>query len=383
MSSTVAELDAPLAEPTTDRVVCRVVRTDDDLAELQSAWERLGNAVKSPIETFGWTAAANATGKQRPALIVAEHSGSLRAIAPLGSCGRLLGQRFEIAGMSWLFEPADFISADLEALDEVIRRAVRLRRPVMLGRLPADSPTVTAFQRLARGRGKVLIRPHASCPYIALDSTWLQPESHLSSRRRSDYRRALRRAEQLGPVKAEIITPRPDEVASLLDTAFAIEARSWKGTEGTALARDSIRGQCMRHFADWASRTGILRIALLQIGDEYAAMQIAAECNRAFWLLKIGFDPEFANCSPGNLLLAESLRYSSGRGLSSLEFLGVVEPWTQVWTDLERPCVSLRYYPFNLHGGAAFAAEATAAAVRRIGSRFNRPAAHDTTEQAS
>jgi CelD/BcsL family acetyltransferase involved in cellulose biosynthesis len=182
-------------------------------------------------------------------------------------------------------------------------------------------------------------------------------------------------------VKAEVLTPCPDEVHELLDSAYAIEARSWKGTEGTALAHDAARGQMMREFADWASRAGILRIALLRIGDAFAAMQIAAEVNRSFWLLKIGFDPEFSSCSPGNLLLAECLRYSAERNLSSLEFLGTVEPWTRVWTDCERRHVSLRYYPYSLHGAIAFAGEASTAAVRRIGSIWMRRRQRDESEQ--
>ena len=41
-------------------------------------------------------------------------------------------------------------------------------------------------------------------------------------------------------------------------------------------------------------------ICLLQIGADYAAMQIAVEQRDALWLLKIGFDPAFANCSIPN-----------------------------------------------------------------------------------
>ena len=105
-------------------------------------------------------------------------------------------------------------------------------------------------------------------------------------------------------------------------------------------------------------------------------MQIAVEQNNAYWLLKIGFDPAFGNCSPGNLLLAESLRDAARRGLASLEFLGTVEPWTQVWTDQERKCVALRYYPFNVRGGLTLLSETAATGVRRFAdARRNRAAA--------
>jgi GNAT acetyltransferase-like protein len=268
-----------------------------------------------------------------------------------------------------LNEPGDFAYADHESLHAVVRRAVRFGRPILLARLPAESPTIESFRRAAKGRGKVIVRERPSCPYIPLDESWLEPERHLSSRRRSDFRRARRRAEHQGEVRGEIISPTPRQVDSLLEAAFAVEARSWKGAAGTALSNDPVRGGHLRRFASWASGAGILRICMLHIGEATAAIQIAVEHNSALWLLKIGFDPEFANCSPGNLLLAESIRYAVNRKLSSLEFLGTVEPWTRVWTDHERKCVSLRYYPFNFRGAAGFLSDAGANLIRRMGSR--------------
>jgi CelD/BcsL family acetyltransferase involved in cellulose biosynthesis len=317
------------------------------------------------METFGWSAAAvSLAGAERPRLVVAEQNGLFRAIAPLAVCRGLSIGRFAMLGMEDLNEPGDFVFADPEALDSLVRRAIDFRRPILLGRLPAESPTIEAFLRRAKGRGAVIVRERASCPYIPLDDSWLEPERHLSSRRRSDFRRARRRAEQQGEIKSEVVEPSPAELDKLLELAFAVEARSWKGTAGTALSTDPIRGPHLRRFSAWASRAGILRICLLHIGEATAAMQIAVEQNSALWLLKIGFDPAFAGCSPGNLLLAASIRYAAERKLSSLEFLGTVEPWTKVWTEHERRCVSLRYYPFNLHGAAGFLADAAAKFIR-------------------
>ena len=77
-------------------------------------------------------------------------------------------------------------------------------------------------------------------------------------------------------------------------------------------------------------------------------MQVAVEQAGRWWLLKIGFDPAWSQCSPGILLLAETLRYAAAAGLAGYEFLGTVEPWTQVWTQAERQCVALRIYPRGL-----------------------------------
>ncbi len=366
MALTETEVEAPATASPAGRLGCRIIDTADGFDHLQAGWEALSPILPSPIATFGWCAAASLAAQQQPRLVVAEQDSSIRAIAPLAMCRGLSFGRLEMLGMEVLNEPGDFAYSEPAALDLVVRRAIRFRRPILLGRLPAESPTIAAFRAAAKGRGRVIVRERPSCPFIPLDESWHEPESHLSSRRRSDFRRAHRRAEQQGQVRGEIIAPTPRQLDALLETAFTVEARSWKGAAGTALAQDPARGGHLRQFAAWASGAGTLRIGLLHIGDTTAAMQIAVEHNSALWLLKIGFDPLFANCSPGNLLLAESIRYAVRRNLKSLEFLGTVESWTKVWTEQERKCVSLRYYPFNVRGAAGFLADLSASISRRF-----------------
>jgi CelD/BcsL family acetyltransferase involved in cellulose biosynthesis len=271
-----------------------------------------------------------------------------------------------------LNEPADFVYTDREALGALADAIVRLRQPLLLGRMPEDSPTIEALRTASRGRAIVVVRPQASCPFITLDESWQSPEGHLSSRRRSDYRRAKRRAERDGEVRAEVLAPASDQLDELLKIAYDIEARSWKGEAGTALACDPLRGGHLRRFADWAAKAGTLRIGLLWIGHQPVAMQIATEEAGRWWLLKIGFDPAWADCSPGTLLLGETIRHAVRQKLSAYEFLGTVEPWTQVWTQEEHRCVSLRLYPFGLRGAAAFAADTVTVARRRSTAALQR-----------
>jgi CelD/BcsL family acetyltransferase involved in cellulose biosynthesis len=107
-------------------------------------------------------------------------------------------------------------------------------------------------------------------------------------------------------------------------------------------------------------------LCFFRIAGQVAAMQVAVENERGFWLLKIGYRAEFERCSPGNLLMLETVRYAAMRGLPSYEFLGKVEPWTHMWTQAVRPCVSLLFYPATLRGGLALAADAVEIFHRRI-----------------
>jgi CelD/BcsL family acetyltransferase involved in cellulose biosynthesis len=116
---------------------------------------------------------------------------------------------------------------------------------------------------------------------------------------------------------------------------------------------DPDRRRFFEQYTAIASERGILRLCFLKIGGHTAAIQIAVESGGGFWLLKVGYDETFSRSSPGNLLMLETLRYAAKRGLRSYEFLGSAEPWTEMWTNRVRPCVSVRAYPNNVRGAAA------------------------------
>jgi CelD/BcsL family acetyltransferase involved in cellulose biosynthesis len=104
----------------------------------------------------------------------------------------------------------------------------------------------------------------------------------------------------------------------------------------------------------------------LRIDGRAAAVQLAVETADGFWLLKLGYDERFARCSPGSLLLRETIRYAATRGLRSYEFLGSAESWIRPWTETARPCVRLDAYPFERSGVGMLATDAAAAAGRRL-----------------
>ena len=70
--------------------------------------------------------------------------------------------------------------------------------------------------------------------------------------------------------------------------------------------------------------------------------------------------------------MLESLRYAAKRGLRSYEFLGSAEPWTEMWTNRVRPCVSVWAYPNNFRGAAALALDAVRFAAERLSRPFTR-----------
>lgn len=181
----------------------------------------------------------------------------------------------------------------------------------------------------------------------------------------------MRKVEEIGSIEYHIISPKPYELGSLLAESLQVEAASWKGRNGSALLSDPDRRRFFEQYAAIASERGILRLCFMRIGGHPAATQIAVECGKGFWLLKVGYDETFARCSPGNLLMIETLRYAASRGLSTYEFLGSAEPWTEIWTDRVRPCVSVWAYPGNARGMAALTLDALKYGWEKLGRRFS------------
>jgi CelD/BcsL family acetyltransferase involved in cellulose biosynthesis len=351
-----------------------LLTTTDEVESLSTSWSAFQGTITLPMQQHSWINACVAAFSPSQKLQIVVHGTPERplAIAPLvlhraGEYGQL-----EMAGERELSEPVDLIWADGQSLQDLADALARVKRPIFVDRVPEDSPSVSALKKAFRRRGVALCRETVGYPFIPLGERWRKPEDNLSTRRSSDLRRARRKAEKIGRLKTEILAPRPDELDPLLDRAFAIEANSWKGREKTALAADPIRGAFFRHFANAASKEGVFRVCFLSIGDRAAAMQLAVECSNQFWLLKIGYDEEFAHCSPGNLLLCNSIQYAAEKGLTSYDFLGRVEPWTAIWTETERRCVSLRLYPANLRGISALAKQAGRSLYARMWSAVRR-----------
>jgi CelD/BcsL family acetyltransferase involved in cellulose biosynthesis len=334
----------------------RLIETADELDELAPAWEALAGRAGSPMQRHAWASAfAEAYGTEYELKVLASAvDGEVDAIAPL-AIRRTGIDRLELMGGEELSEPGDLVYRDRDSLARLAAGMADLAMPMLLGRVVAESPTVEAL-RGAFGRRTIFYgREAASYPWIPLDETWREPEQKFNSDRRSDLRRARRRAEKDGEVTSEVIAPGRDELPALLDEVFRVEAAGWKGREGTALAADDRLRRFFAALARKAADAGILRLAFLRIGARTAAVQLAAQCGDCFWLLKVGYDEEFKRSSPGTLLMLETVRHAAEEGLASYELLGTVESWTRVWTDRERECLALRAYPPRPGGIAAAA----------------------------
>lgn len=345
-----------------------VIEDLEALSALENVWDAglSADPRRSPILHHLWAQTfVEVYGPGAGLAVGVARYGDAIAIAPLLR-PHARAHRLEFLSQREICEPMDFVYSDVAALDLLAEAIAAWKQPILLGRIPADSPTISALRRAFRRRAVVSVQPSWGCPWIDLDADWENPEQHINAGRRSDLRRAWRRAESLGAISTEIRAPSPAELPGVLDDAFVVEAASWKGRKGAALLHDTVQGEFYRRYAQAAASRGLLRTCFLRIGGRAAAMQLVLETDDRFWLLKIGYSDEFARCSPGILLMQETLRYAARRGLRAYEFLGNTEAWIRVWTPQERPCVSVRIYPFGMRGAMGLAIDALAVARQRL-----------------
>ena len=70
--------------------------------------------------------------------------------------------------------------------------------------------------------------------------------------------------------------------------------------------------------------------------------------------------------SPGILLYLHLVARSAALGLRSFELLGVLDPSKQMWRPVERPCVTLRAYPYGPRGLVLLGSDAAQLALSRL-----------------
>jgi CelD/BcsL family acetyltransferase involved in cellulose biosynthesis len=330
-------------------------------AALVRAWQRLEGAATLPTQSHAFTLALADTllaGTDVTVLFVRDGD-DVAALLPL--CREAAPVRWRMLGAEAVDEPGDALCQSPQAARLLAEAIAQDSLPFRVDRLPAGSPLIPALRQAMRGRGWVSVRPGNPMPSIVLDESWIDPCSRFNAGRRSDFRRAARRASEFGQVSFELLSPEPGEFDALFGEAIRVEARSWKLEAGSAIALDRLKESCFRRFFRAGCEQGIFRIAFMRIDGRAVAMQMALEWLDRYWLFKIGFDEAFARCSPGTLLMLHSIGWAANRKLGAYELLGQVEPWiAQLWTREQNDCVCLRTYPFNARGMAAFAVDGSA-----------------------
>jgi CelD/BcsL family acetyltransferase involved in cellulose biosynthesis len=209
--------------------------------------------------------------------------------------------------------------------------------------VPADSPLAVLLPEIARDDGcEVFVRETHRAPWF-----WVEDiEQHIHRRFRGDMRRLER---QLGGIELERVPIFRREAVSAV---LRLEAAAWKGAAGTAIACDPKLSRFYATVARLLARRGALSLTFLRARGRRIAAQFGLEDGTTYFLLKTGYDPEFAHFGPGQLLVRETAIDCARRGLARFDLMGKATPWKMKWTDQSRPHVRVTIYAGSTRGRA-------------------------------
>ncbi|MBN2171660.1 MAG: GNAT family N-acetyltransferase [Candidatus Krumholzibacteriota bacterium] len=232
----------------------------------------------------------------------------------------------------------------MDALVADLRRRPELpggarARAFLFENLAEDGPGARAWLGAWRRAGTpVYLEPGRRSPCLRIPAGTPDYETlwrgFCSKHQRRILRQKLRRAEGAG-LRAERVTD-PARVRELMDTVFAVSARSWKGAGGTDMAGSASSRSFYDAFTPVAAERGWLSLWLLWDGGVCAAIQYDLEYGGVATAFRSDFDPERAPLSPGLVLRWHSLQDFVARGGRTFDFGGQDYGYKRHWTDAVR-----------------------------------------------
>jgi CelD/BcsL family acetyltransferase involved in cellulose biosynthesis len=326
-----------------------LVSDSSAFARLEGEWndavERAG--IPHPFLRHEWVSAwweAFGAGRRLHILTV-RRSGSIVAIAPL-VFERSYMYGLPVRRLRLLHNDhtprADVIVADrsdatYRALWQGILESSSRWDVLQLNQLVSDSTSAAMFTKFASAEGRLTgVWKSGAAPYAVLPATWDIYMTGLGSKFRQNLRNRFKRLSQIGDPTFEVLSD-PSEIKSSCDDAERLEPSGWKHSEGTAIACNPGVRRFYSLLAERASECRWLRLLFLSVNGRRIAASFAAIYDRRLFLLKTGYDPEFAQCSPFKLLTSFAVRHAFESGLTELDFLGDTEPWKLEWTNTTRP----------------------------------------------
>jgi CelD/BcsL family acetyltransferase involved in cellulose biosynthesis len=174
------------------------------------------------------------------------------------------------------------------------------------------------------------------CPVLALPANEDGlADAVASPRLLANLRYVRRRAEKLGAV--QIVQADETNLAGLLDALSRLHAARWRERdEGGVLDDAAVRAMLADAAAGFLAR-GWLRLYTLRIGGRTAAVQLGwAARGRAYYYIG-GWDPAFAQLSPGALLVEHAVRQAVREGAREFDFLRGREAYKYAWGARDQP----------------------------------------------
>lgn len=184
---------------------------------------------------------------------------------------------------------------------------------------------------------------HATCPVLLLDGDQTLARS-VPARRRRQLRRAERAARRRGGV---VVSRGESDPQKFLDRLTRLHGARWADHGGGVLSELAVEfhRRALPRLAD----SGLARCLTIQIGNAVVGAYYGFHCRDRAYAYLGGFDPAYAEESPGAILIGHAITAAAGEGAREFDFLrgregykygwGANDRWTaqKVWTRSAHP----------------------------------------------
>ena len=356
------------------------------LTTLRPQWNALlrASSADGPFLTWEWLHAwwNNLAASSSLKVVVVRDGDELIAIAPF---------RVALHPLPW-FSRLEFLGtghAGSDYLDLIVRsgreedavRAIaqwlKVQRITMrLDHVPEASLAARVAEHLTADGWTSSTTPDGVCPLIPLAGhTWDSFLATLGSAHRANVRRRLRGIEQQFQTRFELVTTESVRKSALEALARFHDRRFKQAGGSSAFCTPAVRA-----FQDEATRRaldrGWLRMYVLRLNGEIAAVMYGFFYNRQFYFYQHGFDDRYARHSIGLVLMALTLRAALDEGAQAFDLLWGTEGYKSLWAREARMLRRIQLFPPHAAGRIHRRAVEARRRIGRLARRVLTPGEH-------
>ncbi len=334
------------------------VRTIEELDKHADAWNGLfQKAVRlSPMLSYPWLRAFfkhQVTSPERWLCLFAYENDQLIGIMPLMSsyAFRVLGFSLRLfklpyhyahtSGTDCLTLPGreEVFSLFMDYLNSIPRSIPCLS----LKHVPDHYPSVR-YLNTGKHRLCFVQKSAETEAFISLPKTSAEYSAGLAGKLRQNLRRAARELEKLPDVQFrfhENTRSAKENTARFLD----VETRNWKGQRKTTIRDFPGSAAVFEEAAEGLAAQNMMMFCFLESGDRSIAAHYSMRNGRTLYILKMAYDEEFINCSPGNLLMSKVIETVCDSGeFDEINYFSD-PPLLAKWNVQHRPIWHLVVFP--------------------------------------
>jgi hypothetical protein len=340
----------------------RMFRGSEDLGVLFEAWKCVEEKIQRPsfVQLAEWNEAfieADPEAKSRFCAILILKADTPFAVIPLEHVSL---SRFGLTFGVWrLFWPNDMGINDLACapdsdlsgvFDAILNTLERQSEPLdlLLFQNALEESSVAALLKTSKPSRTISVHSHDS-KYIPCRSSYAATTRDISAKFRRGIRRKMRNLTSLGRVSFESVCH--DAGLAVAFEEFAqTEASSWKGSTRTALLYDHARRRFYETLTAKLAATNRCFIDIMRLDGRPIAAQYAVAAGDTYYLLKIGYDPQYKAQSPGALLLDHTLEACSGHPVIRRISFVTGAKWNDDWAPRKSAVFNHYVYRGTLKG---------------------------------